>query len=127
MLLILLLLVSIWWLMRKRRVGRPDKAGPTVRNTSKKSAYHAVSIRFPSNACPAAKAMTGRRFLATAAPKLPLPDCGSAACKCYFAHHEDRRSGSDRRSPFSPARSSGGTGTQQREQREGGDRRSGSG
>ena len=118
---ILLLLISIWWLLRKRRAGRDDAPSPARR--SKKTAYHAVSIRFPPDACNAAKAMAGRRFLATAPPKLPLPDCDAMKCRCGFAHHDDRRSGKDRRSPFSPTQTMAGTGSFQRELRAGGDRR----
>ena len=119
---VLLLLLAIWWLLRKRRAGQDEARNPTPRR-SKKSAYHAVSIRFQPDACDAAKAMAGRRFLATAPPKLPLPECSVMKCRCRFAHHEDRRSGKDRRSPFAPTQTLTGTGAYQREQRAGGDRR----
>lgn len=121
--IILLLLLSIWWLVRKRRESRPDAAEPTIQTRKKKTAYHAVSIKFQKDACNAAKAMAGRRFLATAAPKLPLPDCDAAACACRFAHHDDRRSGKDRRSPFSPTQTLAGTGSYAVEKRKGEDRR----
>lgn len=120
---ILLLLLSIWWLLRKRRAKGDETPNPALRRRSKKTAYHAVSIRFQADACDAAKAMAGRRFLATAPPKLPLPECDAMKCQCRFAHHEDRRSGKDRRSPFSPTATMTGTGTYDREQRSGGDRR----
>ena len=120
---ILLLLLSIWWLLRKRHARQVDSATPALQRRAKKSAYHAVSIRFPPEACNAAKAMAGRRFLASAPPKLPLPECNAMKCRCSFAHHDDRRSGKDRRSPFSPAQTMTGTGTYDREQRTGGDRR----
>jgi len=87
------------------------------------SEFHAVSLKVTGTACDAAKAMTGRRFLAAAAPKLPLPDCDVLECSCRFVHHKDRRAGKDRRSPFSPAGCGGGTGRFKRDQREGKDRR----
>ena len=120
---ILLLLLAIWWLMRKRRTALDDYAQPRSRPRKKTTPYHAVSIRFTNNACNAAKEMAGRRFLATAAPKLPLPGCDVFECNCRFVHHDDRRSGTDRRSPFSPAHGFGGSGSH--EQRTGRDRRRG--
>ena len=59
----------------------------------------------------------------SAAPRLPLPDCDAAECRCLFVHHDDRRSGKDRRSPFAPAGLAGGTGSFQKERRERSDRR----
>ena len=121
--IILLLLVSIWWLVRKRRESQAEAQAPMVQSRKKKTAYHAVSIKFPKDACLAARTMAGRRFLATAAPKLPLPECDASACQCQFVHHEDRRSGKDRRSPFSPTQTLAGTGNYSVEKRAGGDRR----
>lgn len=123
LLVILLLLLSIWLLVRKRRDAHRQRAEPNTRARAKRTAYHAVSIKFEKDACNAAKAMAGRRFLATAAPKIPLPECDALSCKCRFAHHDDRRSGKDRRSPFSPASTIAGTGSYNLEKRAGGDRR----
>lgn len=120
---ILLLLLSIWWLLRKRRRSQAESQAPVTRARARKTAFHAVSIKFPQDACNAAKAMAGRRFLATAPPKLPLPDCDAAACQCQFVHHDDRRSGKDRRSPYSPTRTIVGTGSVAVEKRQGEDRR----
>jgi hypothetical protein len=64
-----------------------------------------------------------RRFLSSAAPKLPLPDCEVLDCSCRFVHHKDRRTGKDRRSPFGPSGFGGGTGNYEAEQRQGRDRR----
>ena len=119
---ILLLLLSIWWLMRKRRQSKEGAAAPML-PVKKKTPFHAVSIRFEKDACAAAKAMAGRRFLATAPPKIPLPDCDVLHCKCRFTHHDDRRSGKDRRSPFAPGNTIAGTGAYNVEKRAGGDRR----
>jgi hypothetical protein len=67
--------------------------------------------------------MQGRRFLSSAAPRIPLPDCDVMECKCRFAHHEDRRKGDDRRNPWGQGFGSGSTGTYKNEQRKGRDRR----
>ena len=120
---LLVLLVAVAWFLRQRQAGTNQKARPTGRSSSSNSAYHAVSIKFPSNACKAAREMEGRRFLSTAAPRLPLPNCQSLECSCRFVHHKDRRVGKDRRSPFAPSGFGGGTGKYEQEQRKVTDRR----
>ena len=117
------LLLLAWLLLRRlRRPAQkeaPEKAARPPGNT----AYHAVSIKLGEQACEAAQAMSGRRFLSTAAPRLPLADCDVAQCGCRFIHHNDRRCGKDRRSPFAAAGFGGGTGTFEQERRERPDRR----
>jgi hypothetical protein len=58
-------------------------------------AWHAVSIVPRQQACAAALALRGKRFLSrTEAPPLPLPDCTLPAdCSCVYKHHADRRGG----------------------------------
>ena len=120
---IVLALLVVWLIMRQRRYAAETSA-PAAKTDTSRTAYHAVSIKFEANACDAAKAMTGRRFLATAAPRLPLPDCDALECRCHFAHHDDRRSGHDRRSPFGArGYSPSGTGSFVKERREGTGRR----
>lgn len=121
--LLLVLLLTIWLFIRHRKALNPDQPGTAVPASSTKTAYHAVSIKFSSNACKPAKDLEGRRFLATAAPRLPLPECEVLECSCRFVHHKDRRAGKDRRSPFGPSGFGGGTGRYERELREGKDRR----
>ncbi len=119
-----LLILAVAWLVVRIRGGRNTAtAGADSANRKKSTTYHAVSIKYSESACDAAKAMTGRRFLATAAPRLPLPECDSLECRCQFAHHDDRRTGKDRRSPFAAAGFGGGTGTFEKERREKSDRR----
>ncbi len=117
-------LLVIWLLIRRRNAAKNEEqksVAPRVSHTS--TEFHSVSIRFESNACKAARELEGRRFLSTAAPRLPLPDCDVLECNCRFMHHKDRRSGRDRRSPFGPGGVGGSTGRYEQEQREGGDRR----
>lgn len=121
--LLLLLFVAVWVLVRIRRSSNADQAKTTAPANKSDSAYHAVSIKLSGRACTAAQDMTGRRFLSTAAPKLPLPGCDVLDCNCRFVHHKDRRAGADRRSPFGPGGYSGGTGRHETEQRKGDDRR----
>ncbi|MGI9200721.1 MAG: hypothetical protein ACR2QL_06665 [Woeseiaceae bacterium] len=121
--LILVLLVALWWLIRKRNEVPADTSAPRRKPKSNNTQFHAVSITHSGKACKAAMEMSGRRFLATAAPKLPLPECDILECNCRFAHHDDRRSHKDRRSPFGPGGTAGSTGSFSQEQRSGADRR----
>ena len=122
--IIAVVLLLVWLFVRSRRKSGSEQAVPaTPRNTRNRTEFHAVSIRFESNACKAARQMEGRRFLSTAAPRLPLPDCDVLECNCRFIHHKDRRTGRDRRSPFGAGGAGGVTGKHEQEQRQGGDRR----
>ena len=122
--IIVALLLLIWLLVRRRNASSKSKAEPAAPRVSQESSeYHAVSIRFQSNACKAAREMEGRRFLSSAAPRLPLAECDVLECSCRFLHHKDRRTGRDRRSPFGPGGIGGGTGKFEQEQRQGHGRR----
>ena len=123
MALLLLLLLGVWLILRLRKGADTESSRPSASPSAVNSAFHAVSIQFSSSACKAAREMAGRRFLGTAAPKLPLADCDVLECNCRFVHHKDRRAGKDRRSPFGPS-GHGGTGSFEKEMRKGGDRRS---
>ena len=115
-------LIVVWLYVRHR--GQSQKTAEVKSTKSAEhTAYHAVSIKFDKNACDAAKEMSGRRFLSTAAPRLPLPECNALECRCRFVHHKDRRAGKDRRSPFAASGYSGGTGSFEKERRERRDRR----
>ncbi len=119
--LILLVAVAAWYVRRRRSETATAEADePALTSTSE---FHAVSLRFPKNACAAAKALAGQRFLAAAAPRLPLPECDAPQCGCSFKHHEDRRSGEDRRNPFGPGAIMRATGRHKAERRGGPGRR----
>ena len=126
LLLGVLLLLAIAWLVVRIRAGRKDASGAqrTPSEAARDTRFHAVSIKYSESGCAAAKAMTGRRFLATAAPRLPLPECDALECRCQFTHHDDRRSGRDRRSPFAArGYGAGGSGSFEKERRQRADRR----
>jgi len=120
--LIAILALVIFLVRRKKPAPaiRPSVARPAKAAVS--SEFHAVSIKFLSNACSAAKSLKGKRFLSTAAPHIPLPDCDVLECKCRFVHHRDRRAGEDRRDAYS-AGFAGATGKHPIEQRKQTDRR----
>jgi hypothetical protein len=121
--LLLLLLVAVWVFIRFRSSSTTDTSRTTARVKRDDTTYHAVSIKLTGLACKPAEEMTGKRFLSTAAPKLPLPGCDVLDCNCRFVHHKDRRAGRDRRSAFGPGGIGGGTGRHDAEQRQGKDRR----
>jgi len=118
-----LLVLTVAWLIvriRQNKAATKAESRPQAKNQGE---YHAVAIKYSENACDAAKAMTGRRFLSNAAPRLPLPECDFLECRCQFVHHDDRRASRDRRSPFSAAGATDGTGSYEKERREETDRR----
>ena len=121
--LLLILLIAIWVLIRIRKSSGTDQTKTPVKEHKGDAVYHAVSIKLSGHTCKAAEDMVGRRFLSTAAPKLPLPGCDVLDCNCRFIHHKDRRAGKDRRSPFAPSGFAGGTGRFEAEQRKEDDRR----
>lgn len=120
---ILLVLTTGWLVIRIRRNKADTLAEQLPKTVNPKGAFHAVSLKYSENACTAAKEMTGRRFLSNAAPRLPLPDCDVLECRCKFVHHGDRRSSTNRRSPFSATGFGDGTGSFQQERRSRPDRR----
>jgi len=123
MALVLVFLIAAWIFLRRRKAGNRDEIRPASRISSADPAFHAVSIKFSGNACDAARALDGRRFLSSAAPKLPLAECDVLECRCRFVHHKDRRAGKDRRSPFGPSGLGAATGEFEVEQRKARDRR----
>jgi hypothetical protein len=76
-----------------------DKAPANKEKEKPKSdrRWHAVSVKPASGACSAAVSGKSRRWLSREAPMLPLPGCTKPdACRCTYAHHDDRRSGGRR-------------------------------
>ena len=127
----LVVVALLYFMMRGRQAApasrsatapRPTPATPAA-GLSDTAAFHAVSIKYLTSSCDAAKAMDGKRFLSSAAPRLPLLDCDAETCRCKFVHHKDRRSSEDRRNPFQGPLATSATGIHKIEQRQGGDRR----
>ncbi|MFQ5982474.1 MAG: hypothetical protein ACE5KS_03775, partial [Woeseiaceae bacterium] len=118
---VVVLALIIFLVRRKKPVSQERPAAERPASAAPSSEFHAVSIKFASSACSAAKALEGKRFLSGAAPRIPLPDCDVLECKCRFIHHEDRRDGEDRRDPFTP--SIGDTGVHPQERRKQSERR----
>ena len=117
LIVIALLLLVGWLFMRGRQPKKTSAVKPRRPASTSKKSYHAVSIKFESRACMAAKTMEGERFLSGEAPRLPLPGCDIAECKCHFAHHKDRRVSNDRRNVFNSSGHSNATGKHEQERR----------
>lgn len=91
------------WLLRKRIDAHVRQSGRPMEHRRVVNPYHAVSIEPGSKCCQDARKLEGYRFLAVAAPKLPLGGCGAARCECHYLHHNDRRNAQDRRKlPHNP-------------------------
>jgi len=124
-LLLLVVGLLIAWYFYRQGLDKPEerkerRISPALKSSSR---FHAVSVKPGAYACSAANNIAGQRFLATQAPSLPLPDCDADTCECHFVHHNDRRTGKDRRSPFTSGGIAAATGTFAGERRKGDDRR----
>ncbi len=119
---ILILALVFFFVRRKGSEPAPRSPAARLAKPSANSEFHAVSIRFLSSACSAAKSLEGKRFLSSAAPRIPLPECDVMECKCRFVHHTDRRERDDRRNPYA-AGIVGETGKHPQEQGHGPERR----
>ena len=120
---LLLLLAGVWWLLRIRRQSQRTGPGSAQPASDRNTAFHAVTIEFQEDACEAARSMAGRRYLSEDAPKLPLPECDAADCKCRFVHHDDRRGKQDRRGSPGTLGPNDETGTFEIDKRASADRR----
>jgi hypothetical protein len=97
---IILAVALIVLLVLSKRSEKTSEKRPTATTEARSmttTKFHAVSIQSASSGCDAAKSVEGKRFLSSAAPRLPLPECDAHNCRCRFVHHADRRSGADRR------------------------------
>ena len=85
-----------------------------------RSPWYAVSVICTSGSCDAARALKGQRFLSAEAPRLPLPECPSAAaCPCVYRKHADRRAGPRREQERIGLRRAPPSGDQERRRRRG--------
>lgn len=88
--------ILTWW-HRKRVQSEVQFSGRAVQVHRVTNPYHAVSIKAGPNCEKTALQYGRRRYLSREAPTLPLPTCNTKACSCRYLHHDDRRSGEDRR------------------------------
>ncbi len=77
-------------MLLETKIDEKESPAPRTRRGSRRP-WHAVMIAAPSNACEAALACKGKRFLSGEAPWLPLEACDVKRCNCRYRHYEDRR------------------------------------
>ncbi len=85
------------WFHRQRVHAEVSLSGRPVSAHRVVNPYHAVLITHESTSCKLVRQYEGQRLLAMAAPRLPVPGCDAATCRCRYVHCEDRRTGEDRR------------------------------
>jgi hypothetical protein len=119
LLILLALLLAGWWWVRRRAARQAGSShdDPARIGATATTEFHAVAIRIQPYACDAAHKLEGKRFLASDAPRLPLPACNRDRCDCRFQHYADRRSRRDRRSPFGSGGTASGSGNIEQERR----------
>jgi hypothetical protein len=86
--LVLLATGAAYWLGTRPRTPPKERASPPTKAGGR---FSGVEIRTRRNACRAAHALEGQRFLAKDAPALPLTNCTSVQCSCVFSKLADRR------------------------------------
>ena len=69
--------------LRQQKTGRRQRG-----HAMSAEPYHCVTL---VGGCPALETYKGKRFLASSAPPLPVPDCTAERCDCHYTHHSDRR------------------------------------
>jgi hypothetical protein len=101
-------LTALFMIMRRRAVQRSGSEAaisgqsdpvPVTRNAPSKhlQKFYGVSVQPGINACAAVEKIRGRRYLTLKGPRLPLPNCSIADCRCVLRPENDRRAGFDRR------------------------------
>jgi hypothetical protein len=83
----------VYWFLRR---GQAASSRSSRDEKTSLRRFGGVEILVKGDACEAARALAGQRFLAKEAPSLPLPGCGAGQCSCTFAKLADRRT-DDRR------------------------------
>lgn len=123
LIVVVIALIIAWFFLRQHQSKKTDAVAADRRASETDNSYHAVSIRFTTRACAAAKELDGRRFLSSAAPGLPLAECDADKCSCHYSHHSDRREREDRRNPYGAARFGGAMASSGKDRRDHHDRR----
>lgn len=85
------------WFLRRKIDAHVRMSGRAMEHHRVVNPYHAVSIEPGDKCCKAVSELEEQRFLAAAAPKIPLAQCDKATCACRYMHHNDRREKRDRR------------------------------
>jgi hypothetical protein len=66
------------------------KSRPYVKSVTQ--LFHGIEVVPGAEACQAARAILGHRYLSDEAPRLPLESCSKPrVCRCVYRHYRDRR------------------------------------
>ncbi len=95
-----LIILSLVWLYfhRASKLSR-STTKPNQHKPNRATHFHGVTIHVCSKACDKVMPLKNKRFLASEVTQLPVYGCTNEHCTCSYRHHEDRRSGEDRRYP----------------------------
>lgn len=98
---LVILLFCVWlWLHYRSKLDLSHKQHQSTHpSETHVKTYHATSIHLCSAPCKCVLPLKGKRFLANEVTALPVQGCTNQKCTCTYVHHEDRRSGDDRRVP----------------------------
>ena len=70
------------------------RAAVTGKHRRISNPWHAVEVCTGFMACPACQLLSGKRFLSSEAPSLPVAGClRPLQCRAVYVHHDDRRAG----------------------------------
>jgi hypothetical protein len=93
-------MIKIWRFGAKPPAAKPSKQAVPTKSTQpkkpmnsngNKTKWYSVSVMPGKRCCAAAKQLAKKRWLSTAAPRLPLERCDQRTCECRYQHHTDRR------------------------------------
>ena len=100
---VLLCIAALYWHGRFRADRDPSIRGKSRRTAANRPTgpYQAVSIKHAGCACSGVREYTGKRFLTSEAPLVPIPGCEADQCKCRYVRHKDRRMADERRHIYS--------------------------
>lgn len=91
------------WVLRRKIDAQMRQPGQAMEYRRVVNPYHAISVEPGPKCCKEVSELEDQRFLAGAAPSLPLRKCDKASCTCRYVHHSDRRSDEGRRAqPHNP-------------------------
>jgi len=75
----------------KKAVKKPvNRSRPYLQSVTQ--LFHGIEVMACDDACEAAQAIAGHRYLSDEAPRLPLEACTKLrGCQCVYRHYRDRR------------------------------------
>lgn len=92
--------IVLWFYLSKSKTKPVHKRQTTTTPVKKDTkSNRGISIHLCDHACEAINEVRNKRYYPSETPALPIYGCTNPNCRCTYIHHEDRRSGEDRRYP----------------------------